>query len=86
MTFGDCVAIFKAQTEASSHLKASAKLYRAEAIKSILKSWPGLETLDVRRISVNDCKTWAAKFSNLYFGTRFNDGGGSFAGGVQDWD
>ena len=76
MTFGDCVAIFKTQTEASSHLKQSAKLYRAEAIKSILKSWPGLETIDVRKISASDCNTWAAKYSNLYSGTRFNGGVG----------
>lgn len=72
MTFGDCVTIFKTQTEASSLLKPSAKIYRAEAIKSILKSWSGMETLDVRRISANDCNTWAAKFSNQYSGTRFN--------------
>ena len=72
MTFGDCVDIFKTQTEASSHLKPSAKLYRAEAITSILKSWPGLDALDVRRVSPGDCQTWAAKFSNQYSATRFN--------------
>jgi integrase len=72
MIFGDCVAVFKTQTEASSLLKPSAKLYRAEAVNSILKSWPGLETLDVRRISPGDCNTWAAKFSNQYSASRFN--------------
>jgi len=72
MTFGDCLAVFKAQTETSSLLKASAKRYRAEVINSILRSWPGLEALDVRRISANDCNTWAAKFSNQYSATRFN--------------
>jgi integrase len=72
MTFGDCVAIFKKQTEDSSFLKPSAKLYRIEAIESILKSWPELEVLDVRRISANDCNSWAAKFSSKYSATRFN--------------
>lgn len=72
MTFGDCVQIFKAQTEDSNHLKPSAKLYRAEAVTSILKSWPELEALDVRKISASDCNSWAAKFSNQYSGTRFN--------------
>ena len=72
MTFGDCIEVFKTQTEASSLLKPSAKLYRAEAVNSILKSWPGLETLDVRRISPGDCNTWAAKFSNQYSASRFN--------------
>ena len=72
MTFGDCVQIFKSQTEDSKLLKPSAKLYRAEAVTSILKSWPGLESLDVRKISASDCNSWAAKFSNQYSGTRFN--------------
>jgi integrase len=72
MTFGDCVAVFMTQTQASRLLKPSAKLYRAEAIKSILKTWPELESLDVRRVSANDCNTWAAKFSNQYSATRFN--------------
>jgi integrase len=72
MTFGDCVQIFKTQTEDSKLLKPSAKLYRAEAVTSILKSWPELESLDVRKISASDCNSWAAKFSNQYSGTRFN--------------
>ena len=72
MTFANCVAVFKTQTDASSLLKASAKLYRAEAVKSILKSWPGLDALDVRRVSPGDCNTWAAKFSNQYSASRFN--------------
>jgi len=72
MSFGDCVQIFKSQTEDSKLLKPSAKLYRAEAVTSILKSWPGLESLDVRKISASDCNSWAAKFSNQYSGTRFN--------------
>jgi integrase len=72
MTFGDCMGIFKTQTEASNLIKPSAKAYRGEVIRSILKSWPGLETLDVRKISPNDCNSWAAKFSNQYSGTRYN--------------
>ncbi len=72
MTFGDCLAIYKAQTETSKLLKPSAKRYRAEVTNSILESWPGLEAQDVRRISPNDCNTWAAKFSNQYSATRFN--------------
>ncbi len=72
MTFGDCLTMFKAQTETSSHLKPAGKRYHAEVINSILKSWPGLESLDVRKISANDCSAWAAKFSSLYSPSRFN--------------
>jgi len=72
MTFGDCVTIFKTQPPVSNFLKPSANIFRAEAIASILKSWPELESVDVRRISANDCNTWATKFSGRYSGTRFN--------------
>ena len=72
MTFGDCVAIYRTQTEASNLLKPTSKLYRREVIASIAKSWPGIETRDVRRISANDCNSWAAKYSNQYSATRYN--------------
>ena len=58
MTFGDCVAIFKTQTEASNLLKPTSKFYRREVVESIARSWPGIGSLDVRRISANDCNSW----------------------------
>lgn len=33
----------------------TSKLYRREVIESIIKSWQGIETRDVRRFSPNDC-------------------------------
>jgi len=72
MSFGDCVALFKTQTESSNLLKPSAKRYRLEIIDSILKSWPGIEARDVRRISASECNTWAARFSAQYSATRYN--------------
>lgn len=72
MTFGDCVKVFKEQTETSNLLKPSTKHYRMETLGSILKSWPGIESRDVRQISPAECKTWAAKFSNSYSATRYN--------------
>src|SRR5208282_4925202 len=72
MTFGDCVAIFKTQTETSSLLKPSAKHYRNEILDSIIKSWPGIAKRDVRRFSSSECNTWAAQFSNQYSATRYN--------------
>ena len=65
-------AIFKAQTEASNLLKPSTKHYRNETLISILKTWPGVKSRDVRQISPADCNTWAAKFSNQYSATRYN--------------
>ena len=72
MTFGDCVTIFKSQSEASNLLKPTSKLYRQEIIQSITKSWPGIETRDIRRFTINDLNSWAAEYSNHYSGTRYN--------------
>jgi integrase len=72
MTFGECVKIFREQTEASNLLKPSTKHYRHETLISILKSWRGIESRDVRQISAADCNTWAAKFSKQYSATRYN--------------
>jgi integrase len=72
MTFGDCVDLFKTQTNASTLLKPTAKLYRMEAVAAIYRTWPGIKTSDVRRISANECKTWAAKLSNEYSSSRYN--------------
>ena len=72
MTFGDCVKLFLDQTNSSNLLKPKSKIYRTEAIDSIKKSWPGIETRDVRQISVTQCETWAAKLSGNYSPSRYN--------------
>ena len=72
MTFGDCAAIYRRQTETSNLLKPTSKRYRREVVESIFKTWPGIETHDVRRISANDCNLWAAQYSNQYSATRYN--------------
>ena len=72
MTFGDCAKLFLAQTEASTLLKPKSKKYRADAVDSIRKSWPGIDSRDVRQISIAQCETWAAKLSGNYSGSRYN--------------
>jgi integrase len=72
MTFGDCAAFYKSQTETSSLLKPTAKQYRNESLASILKTWPEIENRDVRQITPADCETWSAKLSGLYSPSRYN--------------
>jgi hypothetical protein len=61
MTFGEALNIYRAQLEGNPALKATSKLYRRKCIEALLKKWPGLEELDVRRISERDCLTWASR-------------------------
>jgi hypothetical protein len=72
MTFGDCVKLFLDQTDSSTLLKPKSKKYRTDAVDSIKKSWTGIETRDVRQISVTQCETWAAKLSGNYSPSRYN--------------
>ncbi len=72
MTFGEALAMFKAQTEASHLLKPASKKYRGEILQAMVKSWPGVEALDIRKIGETDCKTWALRFGNNYSASRYN--------------
>jgi hypothetical protein len=60
MTFGDALGIYEQQLNDSHHLKPSAKLYREKSITALLKSWPGLNDLDVRKI-------WYRRLSSVGF-------------------
>jgi integrase len=73
MTFGAALGIYEHQLKDSQHLKPSAKLYREKSIKALLKSWPGLKELDVRKISTGDCLQWASKFAHEYSPSVFNN-------------
>jgi integrase len=73
MTFGDAAAIYKKRLEDSQHLKPRAKEYRQETINALLKTWPGLENTDIRKLSVSDCLQWASGFAKKYCPSFFNN-------------
>jgi integrase len=73
MTFGDAMVIYRQRLQDAQHLKAGAKLYRKNTIVALLKSWPELNDMDVRKISVNDCLRWGAVFAKKYSPTLFNN-------------
>jgi integrase len=73
MTFGDALAIFKKRLEEAHHLKPRAKEYRQDTIDALLKTWPNLESIDVRKISVADCSQWASGYSKKYCPSFFNN-------------
>jgi integrase len=73
MTFGDATESYRQQLEANPALKPSAKLYRRKCIDALLKSWPGLSDIDVRKISERDCRRWAASFNQDYSPSVYNN-------------
>jgi len=63
MRFGDALAIFRGRLLNDGSLKPRTKEFREERIAALLKSWPGLEQIEVRKITKQDCLAWAAAYS-----------------------
>ena len=63
MRFGDALAIFRGRLLNDSSLKPRTKEFRAERIAALLKSWPGLEQTELRKITKQDCLGWAAAYA-----------------------
>ena len=63
MCFGDALVMFRARLHNDGSLKSRTKEFREERIASLLKSWPGLEQIEVRKITKQDCLTWAASYA-----------------------
>ena len=63
MRFGDALTFFRGRLQSDAALKSRTKEFREERIAALLKSWPGLEQTEVRKISKPDCLAWAAKYS-----------------------
>jgi integrase len=68
------VAVYRQRLQVSPQLKAKTKFYHEQRLAAILKSWPGLEKLDLARITKTDCLNWAAKFGQERAPSTFNHG------------
>jgi integrase len=73
MTFGDALAIYASRLQAKVELKPSAKLYRQKCIGALVKSWPGLLEMDVRKTSERECLNWSARFGAKYSPSVYNN-------------
>jgi integrase len=72
MTFGDALGIFRERQKHATDIKDSTKLYNERAACDLLKTWPGLEQTDVKRITKFDCLEWRARFGKMYSPTVTN--------------
>ncbi len=72
MTFGDALAIYRQRVKDNPDLKERAKEYRMETVVALLRSWPGLETLDLKKMAKAECLNWRARFAKCYGATRVN--------------
>src|SRR5206468_1660919 len=54
-------------------IKPSTRHYWNQIFVALLKSWPGLADLEIRRITKTDCKKWARGFRKVASPTRYNN-------------
>ena len=72
MTFGDCLKLYSDRRKADPTFKPKTKEYYEYRTKALLKSWPGLQEQDVRKITKSDCLDWAARFRSGVSPSSFN--------------
>ena len=72
MTFGQAKEIFAQRVQGDASLKPRTKQYYVERVGALLRSWPGLLALELRRVTKTDCLNWAARFGAETGPTAFN--------------
>jgi integrase len=72
MIFGDALGIFRERQKHATDVKDSTKKYNERAAIDLLKTWAGLEQMDVKRITKFDCLEWRSRFGKKYSPTVIN--------------
>src|SRR5205807_1673074 len=65
MTFGEALEIHQRNQADDVTIKPTTRHYWNQIFVALLKSWPGLAEMEIRRISKTDCKKWARTFRKL---------------------
>jgi site-specific recombinase XerD len=72
MTFSEALEEHLESVRCDASLKPRTRDYYQQRARTLYKSWPGLEDLDIRRISGKDCEQWAKGFADKYSASSFN--------------
>jgi len=73
MTLGEALKIHQQNQADDVTIKPSTRHYWNQIFVALLKSWPGLADLEIRRVSKTDCKKWARAFRKVASPTRYNN-------------
>jgi integrase len=73
MTFAEAVVIYLERLDGNPDLKPSTKKYRRQCVKAIIKTWPGIEATELRKITKAACQEWARRLRQ--HGTKFRPPG-----------
>jgi integrase len=76
LTFGESLKLHLqrlADDTEGNRIKKTTDKYWRQVFAALLKSWPGLENKDVRRITPTECEAWARRFAKSSSPSRFNN-------------
>lgn len=73
MTFGEAAKIHVRDLDDDTEIKESTRHYWRQCLASLVGSWPGLNETEVRRITRNDCESWARRHRRTTSPVRFNN-------------
>lgn len=72
MNFGDAAMLHMQRLDEDVSLKRLTRTYWRAVNAALLKSWAGLETTEVRRITPAACREWAMQCAKTFSPTRYN--------------
>ena len=73
MTFGEAAAIHLRNLDDNLSIKPRTRHYWRQRLAALIKSWPGLNEAEVRKITHADCKKWASTYAKTASPTNFNN-------------
>jgi integrase len=73
MTFGEAAAIHLHNLDDNVRIKPRTRHYWRQRLAALIKSWPGLNETEVRRIMHTDCKKWASTYAKTASPTNYNN-------------
>jgi integrase len=73
MTFGEAAAIHLRNLNDNLRIKPSTRDYWRRRLLALIKSWPGLNETEVRKITQVACKEWASAYGKKASPTNYNN-------------
>src|SRR5437764_7945206 len=73
MTFGEAAAIHLRNLDDNLSIKPRTRHYWRQRLAALIKSWPGLNETEVRKITQTDCKKWASAYAKTASPTNYNN-------------
>ena len=72
-TVGQALKRYLREINTAHDLKPNTKRYRRYCVKGLLSTWPGFRKAKVASITKDDCREWAARFSEEYDEQFYNN-------------